>query len=462
MEVTVEKTEPCLAKITFSVPPEEFEGEVKRVLQHIGQQTRMKGFRPGKVPAAVVERTHGKQAREEAKQQLLQKVYERAIKEHELRPLSNPHAHFDQEILAGQSFDGDFEVDLRPEFELGQYKGLTATTTLDAVTDEEVEAAIEQAARGNARPEPAGEEGLPEDGMALCKVELLFGDEVVFTREGMRLGPGVAVPGVDPDAFKEGMSGATDGAVVEVPVQFPEDFEKEEARGKEGTCRVTVAQAFRILVPTREELVEQMELEDDAALVAKARESLEEARAHEQEHRREAELLEQVIEGHTIELPPSMVESQVQGRLESLRKELEGAGTPAEKIEEELAGQADEIQRQAIRGAKAYFLVDAIAEKENLRVTQEELQAELSSIAERNQATVEEVWKYYQEQNLVPQLALEVVERKVRRFLRGVRRRGRGRGRLLIPPPASLYPNPPGHGQPTQPTPEPATAGDPA
>jgi trigger factor len=418
VEVTVDKSEPCLAKISFTVPSDEYEGEVKRLLKQLGRQVRMKGFRPGKVPAAVVERTHGKQAREEAKSQLLQRVWQQAIEEHELKPLNNPHAHFEDEVLVGQNFEGDFEVDLRPEFELGTYTGLTASTTLDPVSDEEVEGAIEQAARGNARPEPAGEEGLPEDGMALCKVELLFQDEVVFTREGMRMGPGHPVPGVDPEEFKTALTGAVDEAVIELPTTFPSDFEKEEARDQEGLCRITVAQAFKIVVPTREELVAQLDgVEDEDRLLAKARESLEEARLQELTRRREAELLEQVIEAHEIELPPSMVEDQIKGRLETMRRELEGAGTPEAKVEEELSAQEDEVRRQAIRGAKAYFLVEAIAEKENLQVTREELQAELASIAERNQATLEEVSKYYQEQNLFPQLALEVVERKVRRFL---------------------------------------------
>jgi trigger factor len=179
-----------------------------------------------------------------------------------------------------------------------------------------------------------------------------------------------------------------------------------------------VNQAFRILVPTRAELIDMMdEVEDEASLVATARDSLEQSRRQEHRHRQESALLEQVIEAHTLELPAAMVENQVQGRLDSLRKELESGGVAAEKIDTELAAQEDEARRQAIRGAKAYFLVDAIAEKENHLGTGDELRAELATIAERNQATVEEVSKYYQEQNILPQLALEVVERKVRRFL---------------------------------------------
>lgn len=419
MEVTVEKTEPCTAKIAFSVAPEEYEAEVQRLLKHLGRQVRMKGFRPGKVPAAVVARTHGKQAREEAKHQFLQRVFAKAVEEHELKPLSNPHVHFDQEILAGQGFEGDFEVDLKPAVELGEYKGLRVETALDPVTDEEVEQAIEQARRSHARPEPAGDEGLPADGMALCKIELLHEGEVVFTRDGMRLGPRVAPPGVDPQAFEQALTGATDGDVREVGLTFPPDFEKEQARGAAGVCRVSIGQAFRIVTPTREELVEQMEeVEDDAGLVRAARESLERARAEEEARRQEAELLDKVIASHDIELPAKMVAGQVEGRLASLRSELSAQGLSEDKLEEELSAQEPAVRAAAVKGAKAYFLVEAIAEEEQLQVTEQELRGELQAIAERNQATVEEVAAYYKEQDLFPQLALEVVERKVRRFLR--------------------------------------------
>ena len=419
MEVTVDKTEPCTARIAFTVPPEEFEGTVARLLRQIGQRTRMKGFRPGKVPVHLIERTHGKEARREARQHFLQEAYQRAVEENELRPFSHPRVDLgEDEQLAGQPFEHAFEVSLRPEFELGDYSGLAVEDRLAAVTDEEVEAAIEQAAQNQARPEPAGDEGLPGDGMALCHVELLHQDEVVFDRKGIRLGPRAGLPGVDPKAFEEALTGAVDGDVRELDLRFPDDFEVAAAAGRDGRCRVTVTQAFRVVVPDRAELMKMMEVEDDAALVAKARESLEQANAEQEQRRQEADLLERIIGAHEMDLPASMVEDQVRGRLDALRRELEGQSLPAEKIEEELSGQEAQIRAGAVKGAKAYFLVEAIAEKEGLQVEQAELTAELRQIAQRNRASLEEVQKYYQEQNLVPQLALEIVERKVRTFLR--------------------------------------------
>jgi trigger factor len=419
MEVTVERTASSRARISFSVAPEEFEREVQGLLRQIGQRTRLKGFRAGKAPPSLIERTHGQAVREEAKLRFLERAYQQAVDEHHLRPLAHPRVQpAEIPVVAGAPLRHDFEVELRPEFELHDYKGLRYETQLAPISDQEVEAAIARALQQNARLEPAGEEGLPENGMAMCRVVLTAGDEVVFEREGLRLGPKVPLPGVDPAAYEQALTGARDGEERELPITFPADFEKQSVRGQEGRCRVSVLQAFKVVVPSREELIATLEgVSDEEGLMAKARESLEQARLAEERRQQESELLNKVIEAHEIELPPQMVEEQVAARLEALRKELAAQGLAPDAVEEEVSNQTEELRRTASRGAKAYFLIEAIAEKEGLKVSGKELEDEFRTIAERNQAQVAEVKAYYQEQQLVPQLALEIVERKVRSFL---------------------------------------------
>jgi len=406
-----------VARVSFTVPADEFRAELQQILSQAGRQARIKGFRPGKVPAAVIERLHGDEARRETRQRFVQKAYEQAVKENELRPLQHPRIDLEA-AASGPEFALDFELQLRPKIELGEYKGQEIESSLEPVSDEEVEAAIEQVRQNQARPEPAGDEGLPETGMALCKVELEHEGQVVFTREGLRLGPQTAVPGVDPEAFKQALTGAVDGATVEVPVTFPADFEVEAARGATGTCRLTINQAFRIVVPAREELPGLLDLEDDAALVARVREKLDEANRNHEEQRVESELLGRVIEAHTFDLPEPMVEQQTQARLEQTKNELRGQGQSDEEVEAHVASHAAEARTQAERTTKAYFLIEAISEAEGLQVTEAEMRDELKSIAARNRSSFDEVARYYQEQNLFGQLGMEILERKVRRLLR--------------------------------------------
>jgi trigger factor len=417
VQVSVARTESCQAHVTFTVPHDEFDAEFQRALREVGRRVKMKGFRPGHVPTAVVEKFNGAQVRQEVAQKFLNQAYQRAIQENELKPLAHPRIDLG-EIEAGKDFAREFDVNLRPTFDLPEYKGLKVESQLAPVMDTDVEAAIEQARKNQAHPEAAGDDGTPEDGMVLAKVELLYQGNVVFERDGLRLAPGTSVPGVEPSAYKNALIGTKDGAVVELPVDFPADFEHEAARNQTGTCRISVKQAFKVLVPTREELMKILGVEDEAGLKKLAQDKLEEAQLNAENNRIEAALLDRVIAATPMELPLMMVEEQAQARLAQMRQELAGQGVPEAKIAEEISAREAEARTGADKSARGYFLIEQIADKEGLKVVEADLMGELRSIAKRNKASLEEVREYYKEQNLVPQLAMEILERKVRAFLR--------------------------------------------
>jgi trigger factor len=419
MELNVERLGPCRARVSFTVPSEEFEGEVRRLLALAGKNVKVKGFRPGHVPVQVVERTHGKAARREAINSFLQQAYERAMKEHALRPLAHPRVELpEQGPLHGADFSLGFEVDLRPEFELQPFEGLEVESELVPVLDQHVEGALQELALANAKPEPAGEEGLPADGMALCRVSLHHGDEEVLSREGLRLGPTTPVAGTDPEEFKRSLTGAREGATLELPLTFPEDFEREDLRGAQGTCRIRVDKAFRIVPATREQIERALGVEGEAALRAEIQRRLADLHRAREDARVEHVLLERLIEAHPMDLPEPMVDEQVAARVAQTRKEMEAQGLPPEQIPEPTEAEEKALRQAAERAARGYFLIEAIARKQGLQVTDEELAGELRAIAARNKASFEEVRDYYKEQNLIGQLALETVERKVRRHLR--------------------------------------------
>ena len=417
MQLTVERPAPCQAKVSFSVPASEFEAEFQKALKELGRRMRIKGFRPGHVPPDVVNRMQGKEVRQEVAMRFVNQAYSRAIDEHKLRPLSNPSVDFG-EALAGVDFAHTFEFSLRPEFTLGNYKGLEIESSLPPVVDEEIVAAIEQARKNQAHPEPVGDEGLPEDGMALCRVTLRHKDEQVWQRDGLRISPASTLPGVDAAAFKAAMTGKKDGESAEVEIDFPADFEVESARGQKGTCAVDVKNAFRVVLPSREELMKIIGAADEAELKKRAQDGLEQANRQLEDQRLETALLEQVIAAHTMDLPPSMVDEQVKGRLAQLKNELAGQGKSAEDIEREAAAIESQAQADAEKSAKAYFLVERIAEAEKIQVSEQEMVGELRGIANRNRTSFDEVRNFYQQQNLFPQLAMEILERKIRAFLR--------------------------------------------
>src|SRR5439155_417726 len=125
LEVTLEKLGPCQAKVHFTVPSAEFQALVRRQLAHMSQSVQMKGFRPGKVPPQIVEKQFGKQVKNEAIEHFVREAYEKAVGENTLKVVGFQRVNLDEvKILEGVDWEHSFEVSLRPEIELGEYKGV--------------------------------------------------------------------------------------------------------------------------------------------------------------------------------------------------------------------------------------------------------------------------------------------------------------------------------------------------
>ncbi len=419
MQVNYEKTGPCAAKVSFQVPAADFKSAVEKALKNTGRGVRMKGFRPGKVPMSVLEKSYGEQVRKEAMHHFLQQAYGQAIEENKLKPIGMEQLSLDDLSLDEQGgFGHEFEISLRPEIKLGKYKGLEVDSKITPATDEDVAAAILDIQRQRARVEPTEDEGMPEDGMAQCKVKWVVDDESVLERDDLRLSPKEPIPGVDEEAYTKAMVGAKDGDVLTLELTIPAEFEKEDLRGKKGTCDLTIIKAFRIELPPLEDLCTLFEVEGEDALNEIVRTKITEAKQDQETGRIEGELIKQLVETHPMDLPETMLEQQAEVRLQQYKEGLEKQGLAEEVVAQETDRHEPEARAAAEKGIRSLFLIQAVAEKEELLVTREEILAEFDSIAERNQSTREEVQKYYEEHKMIDQMALEVLERKVRTFLR--------------------------------------------
>ena len=419
MEATLENIDSCEVLVTVTVPGDEYKTELDSNFKRLSQTVNMKGFRPGKVPKSVIEKHHGEELRRDTKQQFVQQGLQKVVTDEELRPVGQPR--MDAESLTDAE-DGGFickvELSLRPAYELGEYKGLAAESEKVEVTDTEVDEAIENVRTQQGRPEPVSEDGLKENGMAMARLELLEGENSIMARDGMRLSPMSTPPGVDEEAYKAAMIGAKEGAELEIPVTFPEDFHVEEMRGKAGTCKISIAQAFDMVMPTNEELIKMVGAEDEAGLMQRVREDIEKAKQHQANMKVELALLETLIASHDMQLPSRLIEDQINNRKNAAAQQMMQEGVSEADIEGKLAEQEDAIRTEAEHNTKALFLLEDVAQAEELQVQNEDVAQKFQEIAQRNQTSVEEVQKYYQEQNLIQQLAMEILEIKVRTFLR--------------------------------------------
>ena len=241
----------------------------------------------------------------------------------------------------------------------------------------------------------------------------------------MRLNTASVPPGVDPEMFSAGLIGVKDGERLEFKMELPDFLEEEELRGKEGDCIINVTQAMKLVPPTDETIIEMLgggapdaEIKDMDGVRNFIKDRLAENAQERENQRVESELLDQVLTAVEVELPSSMLEQQTEARLNQLAADMSGKGSSEEEIEAAKEAQREGAHEEAAKGLKALLVVEAIGETEELLVNNDDMAAELSNIAQRNQTTVEEVQEYYTKNNLGQQLAIEILEKKVRRFLR--------------------------------------------
>lgn len=418
VQVQVERPSNTVAKVKLTVEPAEFQQEFQSGLKAAGRNVRMKGFRPGKVPAHVLEKNFGDEVRQRVREFYLQKAYSQAVEEESLKPISHPRVDMEGFDDEKEGFEVTFELALRPEVELPEYKGLEIDSELEPVLDQEIDDAISELKRQQSSPEPVGDDGLAEDGVFLADVAFVQEETTHFEREGLRLSPTTPPPGIEPEAFKEAVLGAKDGDVLELAMTLPDVIEDEAARGQDGTCRVTVKEAYKMVPPEDSAIFAMVEVESEEELKTKVRERLGEAKEQREQNRIESALLSQLIEKTTIDLPDSLLDEQTEARLKQLHDRMAQQGVEHDEIHKMMEEQRPTAREEAAHGLRALMLVEAIGEKEELLVNAEDIQAELATIAERNNTTVEEVREYYSKNNIGQQMTIEILERKVRTFLR--------------------------------------------
>ena len=421
LDVQVERTGPCTAKVRFTVSAAAYQKARAIGLKNYASRTKLKGFRPGKVPPSFVEKHFGPEVDKQLVEHFVQTSFQRAVQENELRPASSPRIDFEKiEASTEADWGHEFEVLVRPDVELGRVTGLKAEGQPVAITDEEYEQALLNLNRELSIPEPAGDEGLPKDGMAVST--LTFGhddhEEPVLETGNIRLGPVTPPMGIDAEEFEKEMTGLKVGEHKTFQLTFPDDFPKEEVRGQEGSLTIRVDECYRIVPPEEGRLRTEFGVEDDEALEKEIRKRMLESKQSTENQRIEQVLLEQVIEAHPIEIPEPIVNDQADLKVAEIRQALEEQGMQGEELETQLVKEREAALDNAAQAMRAIYLMEEIARANELMVSPEDLEEEFTAIAARNGVERTEVRKYYQQENLLQQLGLELLERKVRSFLR--------------------------------------------
>ncbi|MCB9887088.1 MAG: trigger factor [Planctomycetes bacterium] len=426
MEVQVAETGPCSRALTITVPPALVDEQIEQMYGAAQKQIQIKGFRAGKVPRHVIQKRFGDGILAEAKEQLLNRFFGEAVRSKDLNPVGRITIDEFENITVAPGTQLQFtaRIDVRPEFELGTVTGLQIDAVETEATEADIDNALKEIAHQKRSIQPTTEPA--EDGDFL-RCDMTFrteGGEVVHERKGVQLNTRIALHGAEPEAYKTATLGAKAGDSREVPLTFPETFEKTAVRGQKGTATLQVHEVLRVMpAPIDEALAKGLEFDDVAALRADLGARIGQEKQRLGKQRQEEQCLGKLLEAHQIQLPPSLVEEQKHASLASFAERMKQNGMSEEEIGKKIEESDAEAQQDAERRVRLFFLIESVAKQQKLFVTEGDVDAELRAIAAANSGegrviSAAQVRDHLEQNKQLGELRLGLLERKVRDFLR--------------------------------------------
>ncbi len=396
MSLQVEKLEKNMAKLTIEVSAEELEKAIESVYQRSKKNISVPGFRKGKVPRKMIERMYGKEVfYEDAVNDLLPDAYEDALEECEEEIVSSPKIEVIQ-VEAGKPLIFTAEVATKPEIGLGKYKGVKIDKIDTEVTEEEVNAQVDRERENNARNIAVEDRPVKDGDMTVIDFEG-FVDGVAF--EGgkgedypLTIGSGAFIPG-----FEEQLVGAEIGKEVEVNVTFPENYQAEELKGKAALFKCTVKEIKEKELPELDDefASEVSEFETLAEYKEDIKKNLSERKAQEAKRAKEDAVIDAIINDSDIEIPEPMLETEQRHMADDFGQRIQMQGINLEQYFQITGSSYDtlveQIKPQAEKRIKSRLVLEAVAAKEGIEVSEEEYVKETERMAEIYQMEAEKV-----------------------------------------------------------------------
>ncbi|MBS6722609.1 MAG: trigger factor [Clostridiales bacterium] len=415
MSVQVENLEHNMAKLTIEVEAAEFDAACKKVYNRKKGSYNLPGFRKGKVPMNMLEKTYGPGIfYEDAANEIMPKAYADALEETKLDVVSAPEVDVTQ-IGKGQNFIFTVSVAVRPEVTLGEYKGLEVEKETVEVADAEVEAELRKAQEQNAReitiedrPVKEGDiitlnyagtiDGVPFDGGTAESQKLEIGSHSFI------------------DTFEDQLVGMNIGDEKDVEVTFPEEYHEASLSGKPATFHV------KVLGITEKQLPE---IDDDFAQDTTEFDSLEEYKAdirakllsdkeEQAVNAMENALVEKAVENAQMDIPDAMIDSQVDQMIQEFQQRVSYQGISFEQYlqftGQSLDAMKESMRPEAVRRIQSSLVLEAIVAAENIEATEEDLDKEFERMASMYQMEKDQIASFMgdaEKENMKKDIAIQ-------------------------------------------------------
>jgi len=373
-------------ELVIEAPAEMVQKEFDKTYAALSRSAKVAGFRPGKVPRSVIKQKFHREARDTVTGQLVPQAIRTALEKHHLQLISEPKIH-DVSLQEGQPLKFKTTVEVLPQVDVTNYKGLRVRRTVKTVTEAEVDQALEQLRQQHGQLVPI--DNRPTQLGDFATITLATGAAPPTAKEDPGSIKGevieIEIGGQDvlPE-FSQALTGMLVGETRQIRVAYPSNYHSAQLAGKEVEYEVTL-EALRVkeLPDLDDEFLKTIgeDYETLADFHQELKRRLQEAHEQEADEALKETVLQQLVEAHPFEVPESMVRHRLDTRIRNLAQAAMLQGIDPESKDIDWQAIAQREQEQAIRDVRAALILQHIAEQESLSVSPAELDAAITSLA---------------------------------------------------------------------------------
>ncbi len=420
MKSTVEKLDGLSRKINVEVPAEKVQKAFERVYKALQKKANIKGFRQGKAPIATIKSMYGDQVKGDVVNELVNESYPEALEQHKVDPVGYPKISFDQvDESKGFNFSAEFEV--RPEVELKKYEGLPVVREKLVIPDDRISSVLENIRTGQAETVTIFEDrALSEGDVAVLDfVGIVNGEPLPngsATGHELEIGAKQFIEG-----FEEGLTGMKIGQERSLNLRFPEGYHEAALSNAPVQFDVKLTGIKKKTLPELNDAlaakVGDFKTLDD--LKERIRKDIEESENKRIEEDVKNRLVKSLVEANPVEAPRSLVSQQKEALIEDFKGKLKQQGLSDKEFDDYKSKWDQDFEASATFMVKSTFLLDALADKLNLRAQPEELETKIVEYGKQTGIEMARLKEFYDKPERRSRLAFQVTEEKVVNYLIG-------------------------------------------
>ena len=382
MNIEIEEVGPCKKLLKFEIPKETIDDEWQKQLKEVSKMAKVPGFRKGKAPRKLLEKNYGDKIMDDVKRAVVSGSYQQAIEENKLSPIGDPDiGNFDLEL--GKPLKFEITLEVLPTFELGDYKGMKLQRKPVSVTDEDIDKALETISKQKAQLAIVKTGKVKVEDFIICDCEVGINDEVVWSDQELEvMVSGSHVADINVPELKDRLVGAKSGDKVSVDVELGDSFSVEQHRNKSAKMEISIKEIKRPKSPKiDDELAKQVGYDTLGELKEFMSKRLEMEKKRMAEGEMQEQISSKLIEMADFEMPEDMIKHHTNERLHKYQLDLVNKGTPQEEIEKHTEDMKSASEEAVVRDFKMSLVLEHIAEKERIFVTEDDVNRRISEMA---------------------------------------------------------------------------------